>query len=133
VGHDLRHDFRRKLYACGIGAARDFSTPLGLTAAWNLSKVRLYALANDFVVWANAIKALVPSNSFVSPGNLGQVGIFSCTDFVVDDCDFAMIARSAIVMGSSTNVLVNRCRFRFVMQGIIDNSRLQQPDHGQFD
>jgi hypothetical protein len=97
-----------------LGAFRNFSTALGLTATWDVSKITLYAAVNDMASFA--------ATGSSTPTAQSQLSLTQCSDFLVQNCDFRMIDRTVIALLACSGTLVSQCRFRFVIQGIVDNN-----------
>jgi len=97
-----------------LGAFRNYSTVLGLTATWDLSKIALYSAVNDMASFA-------PTGNY-TPTMQTQVAISQCTDFTIQNCLFSMIDRTCVTLASCNSTVVSQCRFRFVIQGVVDNN-----------
>ena len=95
-----------------VGSYRDYTTAIGLTATFDLSKIAIYTATND----------LATQGLTASPGDAGQVQLSYCTDMVIDDCDFGMIERSCVKLISCNACSITRSRVRYAYQGFTDDS-----------
>jgi hypothetical protein len=95
-----------------VGSFRDYSTSVGLTAVYDLSKIAIYQLVNDL-----AGKVLTSS-----PGDSGQVLFYNCKNIAVRDCNFTMIDRSCVKLVSCTGSTIAGNVTSYALQGFTDDT-----------
>ncbi|MBN9142845.1 MULTISPECIES: right-handed parallel beta-helix repeat-containing protein [unclassified Novosphingobium] len=94
-----------------VGSYRDYTTATGLAATFDLSKIIIYSASND----------LATQGLTASPGDAAQIQVSSCTDMVIDDCDFRLVNRSCVKLISCTSCSITRSRVRYSYQGFTDD------------
>lgn len=99
-----------------LGAYRPYGAAPGQTATWDVSKIRIYKMVNDFAGYSRTALAAITQGV--------QVHYQDCTDIVVEDCDFLRIAGRALLADGCTNTLIQRNRVRFCCQGLYADAGL---------
>lgn len=95
-----------------IGSYRSYNTAPGMASIYDLSKISIIQLVNDFATFDLANL----------PSNKTQIQLSSCTGINVYDCDFSFIAARAVGMLSCTECKISQSRVVYSTAGFNDDS-----------